>query len=661
MSADPAQWSALLEPYAEADRRRIGEAACWAAMLHEGQKRESGEPYISHPLQVASVLVGLRLDASAVAAALLHDVLEDTVATFDQVRERFGDEVALLVEGVTKIARVGPQGRHVQSAETIRKILFAMVKDIRVILIKLADKLHNMRTLEYLASERARETAEECLEIYAPLAGRMGIFSIKDELEDLALKALNPRAYEQISRFVSERKGERDGALDRVTREVHEAAAREGIEVQVKTRTKHFYSVYHKMKRRNVPLDEIYDLLGIRILCPTPADCYSLLGLVHKLWRPIAGRFKDYIAMPKANRYQSLHTVVMGFDGRLMEFQIRTYEMDEVAEYGVAAHWLYKRGGTARPQDLAIINKLRSWDPAASQDFLEEIKGELLKDSIYVFTPRGDVVELPVGATPIDFAYTIHTEVGHHTQGARVDGRIWPLKKPLRNTQVVEVITAPAAHPHESWLGQCKTHRARAKVRQWLNQHAPPPPEREAAVRPDGAAAAGAAPPAAVSPASAPGGLEVLDRSRVGIRIGKERNILISFAGCCAPTPGDPIVGYVSRGRGIIVHRRDCRNIPFIPDFDVRGIAVDWETTSPLPTRRFRVTAREAPNIFAEIEGAIRKFQGHLIAGKLSRGEGQALTGYFTIEIEDQEKYRQVLKSLRTIPSIVNIQPLADD
>ncbi len=660
MSAEPARLEALLEPYAEADRKRISEAARWASQLHEGQKRESGEPYITHPFAVAAALVRLRLDASAVEAALLHDVLEDTVATFDQVKERFGEEVALLVEGVTKIARVGPQGRHVQSADTIRKILFAMVKDIRVILIKLADKAHNMRTLEYLEGDRARAVAEECLEIYAPLAGRMGIFSLKDELEDLALKTLNPRAYEQIRRFVAERKGERDGALDRVTREVYKAAAREGIEIQIKTRAKHFYSIYHKMKRRNVPLDEIYDLLGIRILCGTSPECYSLLGLVHKLWRPIAGRFKDYIAMPKSNRYQSLHTVVMGFDGRLMEFQIRTHEMDEVAEYGVAAHWLYKRGGDARPpQDLAIISKLRAWDAAGSQDFLEEIKGELLKDSIYVFTPRGDIVELPVGATPIDFAYTIHTEVGHHIQGARVDGRIWPLKKPLKTTQVVEVITAPAAHPHESWLGQCKTHRAQTKIRQWLNQHEPATTERETAVRPETPPAQPAPAPAAPAAASS-GGLEVLDRSRVGIRIGTERNILISMAGCCSPTPGDPIVGYVSRGRGIIVHRRDCRNIPFIRDFDVRAIEVDWETTSPLPTRRFRVTARDVPNIFAEIEGAIRKYQGHLIAGKLTHGQGDTLAGYFTIEIEDAEKYRKVLKGLRTIPSVINIQPLVE-
>ncbi len=655
MKTAPVDLAALLEPYGEADRARISAAAAWAAELHEGQKRVSGEPYIIHPFHVASILVGLRLDASAVAAALLHDVLEDTKATPDLVRAAFGDEVALLVDGVTKIARVGPQGRRVQSAETIRKIFFAMVKDIRVILIKLADKLHNMRTLEYLDSQRARETAEECLEIYAPLAGRMGIFSIKDELEDLALKFMNPRAFEQIKRFVSERKGERDQALERVTRKLYEAAAREGIEVQVKTRAKHFYSVYQKMKRRNVPLDEIYDLLGIRILCSSPVECYSLLGLVHRLWPPIAGRFKDYIAMPKANRYQSLHTVVMGADGRLMEFQIRTYEMDETAEYGVAAHWLYKREGGARPQDLGIINKLRSWDSTASQNFLEEIKAELLKDSIYVFTPRGDVVELPVGATPIDFAYYIHTEVGHHVQGARVDGRIWPLKKPLKTTQVVEVMTSPNGRPHESWLSQCVTHRARSKIRQWLNQNDPAiTAEREPVARQEPAPAAAPAPPVAV-----PGGLEVLDRSRVGIRIGEERNILINMAGCCAPAPGDAIIGYVSRGRGIIVHRRDCRNIPFIKDFDARSIEVDWETTSRLATRRFRVTAREAPNVFSEIEGAIRKFQGHLISGKLTRNDRGTLTGYFTIEIEDQEQYRKVLKSLRTIPSMVNIQPLS--
>jgi GTP diphosphokinase / guanosine-3',5'-bis(diphosphate) 3'-diphosphatase len=651
--------STVLGSYNGADRARIDAAALWAASLHAGQKRVSGEPYITHPVAVASILADLRLDSTAIVAALLHDVVEDTVTTLAQVQERFGAEVALLVDGVTKIAHVGPsQARHAQSAETIRKILFAMVKDIRVILIKLADKLHNMRTLGYLEKDKARETAEECLEIYAPLAGRMGIFSIKDELEDLALKVLNPRAFEQIKRFVAERKGERDGALDKLMHEVQEAAAREGIEVRVKTRAKHFYSIYQKMKKRNVPLDEIYDLLGIRLLCRTPAECYSLLGLVHQRWRPIAGRFKDYIAMPKSNRYQSLHTVVMGTDGRLMEFQIRTFEMDETAEYGVAAHWLYKRGGEAKPQDLAIINKLRAWDPSVSANFLDEIKGELLKDSIYVFTPRGDVVELPSGATPIDFAYYIHTEVGHRVQGARVDGRIWPLKKPLKSTQLVEVITSPNGRPRLSWLTQCKTHRARTKIRQWLNQHDPDyTAEKEPAARPEPETPPAPTPaPTAATPI--PGGLEVLDRSRVGIRIGAqgERNILVSMAGCCAPAPGDMIVGYVSRGRGIVVHRKDCRNIPFIRDFEARSVDVDWETTSALATRRFLVTAREAPNVFSEIEGAIRKFQGHLISGKLTRTAGGKLTGSFTVEIADQEKYRKVIKSLRTIPSIINIQ-----
>ena len=642
-----------LGPYPEAERERILAAAAWAEQLHRDQKRDSGEPYLTHPLAVAEILVELKLDATAVTAGLLHDVLEDTPATAAEVNRRFGPEVELLVDGVTKISHIPTEHKSVQGSETIRKMLFAMIRDIRVILIKLADKLHNMRTLDYLDRDRAEGTAEECLEIYAPLAGRMGIFSVKNELEDLALKTLNPRAFKQIRDFVAERQDERAGYLDRITHELIAAGHRDGIEIDVKARAKHFYSIYQKMRRRNVPLDEMYDLLGIRTLCASRNECYGLLGVVHKLWKPIAGRFKDYIAMPKANGYQSLHTVVMGPEGRLIELQIRTQEMNEKAEYGIAAHWLYKQGGTAKPVELTIVNRLRAWDEAESHAFLDEIKSELLKESIYVFTPKGEVIELPVGATPIDFAFYIHTEIGNHMQGARVDGRICPLKKPLRNTQVVEVLTSSAAKPHLSWLRQCKTHRARSKIRQWLNhhepgvtidrnivvRHAPPPPARKPAHRPD---------------------MEVLDRSRVGVRIGKERNILIKMAGCCTPRPGDAIIGYVSWQRGIIVHRRNCHDLQYIPDFQERSIEVEWETVSPLATRRFRITAREAPDIFAEIEGAIRKQQGHLISGRLAKNDRGMLTGSFTIEVDDREQFRRMVKNLRTIPAIVNIQPLAD-
>ena len=647
----------LLVDYPDQEREAVMAAADWGSSLHGAQLRASGEPYFIHPLCVAETLVHLRLDHRTVIAALLHDVLEDTRVSPNELKSRFGREVEGLVNGVTKISVLRAKSKSAQSAETIRKMLFAMVKDIRVILIKLADKLHNMQTLEYLDRDKQRKIASECLDIYAPLAGRLGISWIKDELEDLALKCLQGSTYDQIRRYVAEKREERASYLGQVKEEIARAAEKESIRVDIKTRAKHFYSIYQKMKSRGKALEEIFDFLGIRILCQTTVECYTLLGLVHRLWKPLAGRFKDYIAMPKANRYQSLHTTVMGKDGKLIEIQIRTHEMNQTAEYGIAAHWLYKHGQVS-PEELTIINKQRSWSDGSltSAGFLEGIKNELLKDSIYVFTPKGDVIELPAGSTPIDFAYHIHTEVGHHCQTAKADGSVTSLKKPLKNTQVVDIITSPHARPRLNWLRYAKTHRARSKIRQWLNKHdesliidrnivvkkrEAPPPER----------------PKSSDAGGEPGPLSVLDRSKVGIRIGKDRNVMIRIAGCCSPTTGDRIVGYVSRGRGIVVHREDCSNLGYIKDFQERRMDVEWDTISPKAVRRFRVTAKPMGNLFTEIEGAIKKHQGHIIAGKLYPNPKGTLTGFFTVELDRKEQFRQVIKKLRTLPSVINILP----
>ncbi len=676
----------LLTPYPKGEMQEILRAVDWSDKLHGDQKRASGEPFLVHPLSVAETLVHLRLDYIAVIAALLHDVIEDTSITRSQLEQKFGRDVMTLVEGVTKITLLRAKSKSVQSSESIRKMLFAMVKDIRVILIKLADKLHNMRTLEHLEVERRRRIASECLDIYSPLAGRLGISWIKDELEDLAMKTLYPDAYEQIKRYVSQRKSQRSEYLERVKRAITQAAAKEGLSVEISTRVKHFYSIFQKMKKRGKPLDEIYDLLGLRILCPSTMDCYTILGLVHELWKPLAGRFKDYIAMPKSNRYQSLHTTVMAYEGKLIEIQIRTREMNQTAEYGIAAHWLYKNRREKRhskdagkskestkskelisPEDLTIINKLRNWDRGLKQggDFLEEIKDELLKDSIYVFTPKGDVIELPKGATPIDFAYHIHTDIGNRLQSARADGNIVPLRKALRNTQVIEIVTSTKARPHLSWLRFAKTHRARTKIRQWLNRHDESLLiDRNIVVRKGEVAHPALVerkidrpPSRAPEPSDLSKGMQVLDTSRVGIRAGNERNIMIKIAQCCRPSTGDRIVGYISRGRGIIIHRENCKNLKYIKDFGVRNIDVEWETISPKATRRFKVTAREAVDLFSEIEGALRKYDGHLISGKLQPNSKGSLTGYFSVEIDRAEQFKKVLKDLRTIPAVVNIQP----
>lgn len=630
--------------------------------LHEGQKRDSGEPYFVHPLEVAAVLIDMKLDASAIAAALLHDVLEDTIMTRADLRRDFGREVESLVNGVTKITEVKAANRGYQESETIRKMLLAMVKDVRVILIKLADKLHNMRTLGFKTIARQREIAQETLDVYAPLAGRLGISWMKDELEDLSLKHLHPDIYATIKERVAEKRTRREAYLQRILQAVRKGAEKEGIPVVVESRAKHFYSVYLKMKKHGKDLDEIYDLLGIRLLCETTTHCYQLLGLVHRLWPPIEGRFKDYIAMPKSNQYQSLHTSVLGYEGRIIEFQIRTHAMHRTAEYGVAAHWLYKRGLSServRPGDMQIMRRVKTLkdEPITSTEFLDEIKREILRDSIYVFTPKGDAIQLPKGATAIDFAYHIHTEVGNRTSGARADGVIVPLRQPLRNTQVIEILTSPQAHPHLNWLRYARTSRARSKIRAWLNRHDESLIIHQSVVarkrvepKPSGQLPAGPK-ERTVSPETT----RLLDEHKVSVRVGAERNMLFHFAQCCAPRTGDEIVGYVSRGRGIIVHRADCRTLAAIPDLEERRIEVEWETVSPKTTHRLRVTARRTSDLFSEIEGAVRKIHGHLIEGRIDETGPETLEATFTLEVERSQDLRKILKCIRAVPAVMSL------
>jgi guanosine-3',5'-bis(diphosphate) 3'-pyrophosphohydrolase len=658
------EFSRKLGRYPEEERRRILSAMRWGEGLHHGQQRASGEPFFAHPLSVAEILVNAHLDHQTVIAALLHDVLEDTGLSSRELRREYGREVEALVQGVTKISVIRGRSKTTQAAATIRKMLFAMVKDIRVIMIKLADKLHNMRTLEYLDPESQKRIADECLEIYAPLAGRLGMSRIKNELEDLSLKVLHPAVYEQIDRYVAEKQRDLSELVGTMRREIEAEAGAAGVPIEVETRIKHFYSIYRKMKEKVRILDEIYDLAGMRLLCETPGQCYELLGIVHRLWKPIEGRFKDFIAMPKNNLYQSLHTTVMGPEGKMIELQIRTHQMHRTAEEGIAAHWLYKRelaGDSFRPEQLTIINMLKSWDASSvsSPEFLEEIKRELLKDSVYVFTPKGDIIEMPKGATALDFAYHIHTEVGNHCAGARADGNMIRLNEELTNTQVIEVLTAPSARPHLNWLRFVRTSRARSKIRHWLLTNEPN------LIIDRNIVAKRKAPPA-VPPVPAGRGprvearqeleTQVRDTRKVGVRIGEERNMLIRLAGCCQPTSGDAIVGYVSRGRGIIVHRASCPNLAYIREFPERRIEVEWETVSPKATRRLQVTARLTSNLFSEVEGALRKFRGHLIEGKLEEGQPDTLQGYFTIELDNGEDFTQVLKSLRTLPSVLNIR-----
>jgi len=658
-----------LNKYRPTERARILKAVEWADLKHGDQKRASGEPFFIHPLKVAEFLVDLGMDHETVIAALLHDVLEDTGTSETEMKKEFGRQVVALVDGVTKISIVKAKSKSIQETETMRKMLIAMTKDIRVIIIKLADKLHNMQTLQHLPEAKRKSIAKECLEIYAPLAGRLGISGLKTDLEDLALKHLKPEVYKQLSGTIHLVQHENTNYLKKVERTILKATHEEGIQIEVTTRAKHIYSVFRKMKKRKKALEDINDLLGIRILCNTQNECYTILGIVHQLWPPIENRFKDYIAMAKSNQYQSLHTTVMCNEGRRLEVQIRTFAMHYTAEYGVAAHWIYKDATSndkPKTEDLAIINKLKRWNEqhVPQVEFWEEIKGELLRDSIYVFTPKGHIVELAKDATPIDFAYHIHTEVGNHCIGAKADGSIIPLNTPLRNTQVVEVLTSNRGKPNINWLRFAKTSKAKNKIRQWLNKHnedliiekniiakkAPVPEVPKKQEKPESTTS---------SKEKSEVIKRVIDSARVVFKIGDEKNMMISLANCCHPSTGDDIIGYVSRGRGIIVHKRNCPNLKNIAEFEQRSIEVEWEAVSPMTSRRFEVTSRLTNDLFSEIEGSIRKYGGHLIEGKLEENDKGNLKGSFTMEMNRNVEYKQILKSIRTIPSVLNIRPLS--
>ena len=654
--------------YSAADQEKFLAAANFAAEKHKDQRRASGEPYIIHPLAVAEILIQLKMDSDTVCAGLLHDTLEDTDTTYEELVALFGTPVADMVEGETKIANLKTMSKSVAEAETIRKMFFAMSKDIRVIIIKLADKLHNMRTLQHLNNDRAREIASDTLDIFAPLADRLGISWLKDELEDLSLKTLKPDTFNYIQEYLLSKKSAQRAYLSRVEKSIYRACAEAELnDVLVTSRAKHTYSIYMKMKKRKKEIDEIFDILGVRILCNTVTECYTILGVVHRLWPPIEGRFKDYIAMPKANNYQSLHTTVMALDGKLLEIQIRTKEMHFTAEFGVAAHWTYKSASGSEAgswskmdseQFSRIISKLKTWsnEIETSESYMDDIKGELLKDTIYVFTPQGHIVELPANATALDFAYQIHTEIGNHTTGAKADGSIIPLNAPLKNTQVIEILTSPNARPHLQWLRYAQTNSARRKIRAWLNKY-----DENILIDKEIIAKRKVTEPVKeiVAP-SVPLDDEnivrhVQDAKRIKFRVGDEKNMMINIAQCCSPVRGDDIVGYVSRGRGIIVHRRDCPNLKNMSEIVDRSIEVEWENEHPKLTKRFSITSKRTYDLFGEIEGALRKFKGQLIEGRLYDDEEGKLAGTFTMEMEKEEDFKKILKNLKTIPSVNTI------
>ncbi len=651
--------------YSDEDREKISAAAVFAAKKHGDQKRKSGEPYLIHPIAVAEILMSFNMDADTVCAGLLHDTIEDTGTTEEEIASLFGREVGTMVQAVTKISRI-TQDKSIQEAETIKKMFFAMSKDLRVILIKLSDKLHNMRTLSGLSSERRIAYARDCLDIFAPIADSLGMQTLKSELEDLSLKALKPESYDYINTYLLERKSEYTAFIKQVSKAIEEACRKEGLQnIEVSGRVKHAYSIYMKIKKRKKEIDEIYDILGIRVICNTTVECYTILGIIHSMWLPIEGRFKDYIAMPKANNYQSLHTTVLGPQNRHLEIQIRTWEMHKTAEEGVAAHWAYKassgsESGTWKNMDSInyqkIVKKIKSWSKEIeqSEDYMEEIKNELLKDSIVVFTPQGHVIELPVGSTALDFAYKIHTEVGNHCSGAKADGSIIPLNKPLSNTQIVEIMTSPSAHPNQQWLEAAASSSTKKKIKAWLNKYqSANVPEIKQQDKPLPAQPAKKEEATANPSKLINGTLSYVSQEAKGtLMVGEDSNIMYSFAKCCNPMQGDDVVAYITRGRGYIIHRRDCSNLKHMAEVNERTVSVKW--TGEELMKHYHVITKIDTDIFGQIENAVKSHGARLRKGTLGV-DGNRLSGDFTIIAENEEAIRKCTTSIRQIPTVLEL------
>jgi guanosine-3',5'-bis(diphosphate) 3'-pyrophosphohydrolase len=678
-----------------------------ASEAHDGQSRLSGEPFIHHSLATAAALAEMRLDAATVAAGLLHDVPEDTAVTVKDLEETFGTEIASLVDGVTKLRKITWTSLEEEEAESLRKIFLAMVDDIRVILIRLADRLHNMHTLQALPAERGTVIARETLEIFAPLAHRLGMWKIKEELEDLALEYLEPNKYQEVVELLRERRADREQHVDAAVETLRKDLAAEGVKAEVTGRRKHIYSIYQKMQKKGREFDHIYDVHGARIIVDDIKDCYAALGIVHSLWRPIAGEFDDYIAMPKDNMYQSLHTAVVGPQGRPLEIQIRTWDMHWTAEYGVAAHWRYKERverDAVLEAKMAWLRQVMDWrrDLVDAQEFVDSLKTDLFPEEVYVFTPKGDVIELPRGSTPIDFAYHVHTEIGELCQGAKVNGKIVPLNYQLKDGDQVQILTAKRGGPSRDWLnphlGYVRTSRARQKIRQFFRRQ-----EREENVtrgrvllekelkrlgiesesyddiakmfllsKVDDLLAAIGYGDINVHQISSKileleSDKDLLDAAEAvavsapaegaGIRVTGVGDLLTKIGGCCNPLPGDAIIGYVTRGRGVTIHRLDCANVlRVLRDGDKeRLIEVDWgealDTAYPVLVK---ITAYDRKGLLKDIAAVIDAEDVNMISATINtRTKDQVATIVATLEISGVTQLSRVLAKIESLTNVL--------
>jgi GTP pyrophosphokinase len=695
---------------ADADLDIIERAYIYSARVHEGQVRLSGEPYLSHPLEVAGILADMRLDPESVAAGILHDVIEDTPATPKEIKTLFGPEIMHIVSGVSKLGSLSFGSSRARQAESIRKMFLAMADDIRVILIKLADRLHNMRTLQFHTPDKRKEIARETLDIYAPIAARLGIYWMKNELEESSFKYVLPDEYARIENAVSKSKTEREKYIETVKGYIKEVMDEAKLNCEVLGRSKNFYSIYNKMISQNLPFEEIYDIIAFRIILATVPQCYEALGHIHSLWKPIDHKFKDYIGRPKTNMYQSLHTTVIGPVGERIEIQIRTWEMDRVATAGIAAHWGYKEGkhvdeNVSRKfawiQNL-VENQENFMDPG---EFMENVRIDLFPDEVYVFTPRGEVKTLPRGATPVDFAYLIHTEVGNQCTGAKVNGRMVSLPYELKTGDIVEIVTSKNHHPSKDWLNFVKTVKARSKIRHWIKVQET---ERsltlgremcEKAFRKErlnfntlvksekmvrvveqfGFKAVddlianvgyGKITPLQVLRKFAPKvDEEEVDESifnklmervrkkkpKTGVLVKGVDDILIKFGKCCQPVPGDPIIGYITRGYGVTIHRTNCVNaLRMNPE---RQIEVEWnqEVTETYPVK-IRIISQDRVGLLADVVGNISKFGANILNAKTETRENKMVDSFFTIGVEDTTHLDKIVSAVKKVKHVQEVK-----
>jgi guanosine-3',5'-bis(diphosphate) 3'-pyrophosphohydrolase len=704
----PARLRQVIEAYTDRlDLDLLVRAYRFTAEAHRGQKRASGEDYAQHCVEVATILAELHLDSLSIAAALVHDVVEDTSVTLEDLEAAFGSQVARIVDGVTKIGKVQFRSSTEQQVENYRKLLLSMAQDARVIVIKLADRLHNMRTLEHLRPDKRRRIALETKEIYAPLAHRLGMAQIRWELEDLAFKHLESEPYRELAKKIADRRKEREEQIEALRAPLETELRNAGIPVEVYGRPKHLFSIHRKMQHRNKPYEEIYDLMAIRVVTDTVANCYHALGVIHNKWTPLQERFHDYIATPKSNMYRSLHTTIFGPGGRLYEIQIRTDQMHRTAEYGIAAHWRYKEGERSKADEvdetLTWFRQVLEWqhETREPEEFMEFLRIDLFQDEIFVFTPKGDVKQLPKGATPIDFAFAVHTEVGYHCSGAKINGRIAPLSRELRNGDTVEVLRDPRQRPSRDWLAFVKTARARQKIRQFIKQQEssaatdlgkdllerelrkakkgkPTEAQLQAAARALGqgsleamhsALGRGEIGPSAILKELFPGEEPVerreptalerfVDRMRGdrGVKIQGLDNMMVRYSQCCQPVPGDEVIGYITRGRGISIHRSDCPNVLNLAEHPERRVEIDWAAeANDRFFVRLIIEGSDRRGLLSDIANAITSTGTNIQSAEIKAVEG-GMNGAFVVEVHDLTHLKKVIKSVRRVNGVLAVE-----